>query len=395
MIRTYNYRLFTNAEEDSALDRLLWQSRNVYNAALAQRKDAWEAEKRGVTYAQQWAHFRDERNANPDTLGVLNATSMQQLLRRLDKTFGAFYRRCKRGDTPGYPRFKGRSRFKSIEYRHGDGCKLRFDKQGRALFYVQNVGEVKVKYHRPVPEGAIIKHVVIKRVLDKWFVSLMLELPDAEPVNVPTDCVGIDVGLTALLALSDGELVENPRWLRRSLAKLRRAQRRMARRTKGSGGWQKAGYQVAKLHNHVANQRRDFWHKKTTELVSRYGLIAIEDLTLAFMTQHPHLAKSAHDAALGMFRMMLEQKAEYAAVRVAAVNPWGTSQQCSGCGATVKKDLSVRVHRCTCGLVLNRDVNAARNILQRTLGELGHGLMPWGANVAVVDASVAPEAALL
>lgn len=391
-IRTYNYRLFTSTAQDAALDRLLWQSRNVYNAALAQRRDAWEGGKRSVTYAQQWAHFRDERRANSETLGILNATSLQQLLRRLDKAFSAFYRRCKKGETPGYPRFKGRNRFKSIEYRHGDGCKLRFCSAGRTMLYVQNVGEVKVKYHRPVPDGAVVKHVVIKRVLDKWYASLMLELPEAEPVDVPTDCVGIDIGLTSLLALSNGELVENPRWLQRSLAKLRRAQRRMSRRRKGSGGWKKAGYQVAKLHQRVANQRRDFWHKKTTELVSRYGLIAIEDLTLAFMTQHPHLAKSAHDAALGMFRSLLEQKAGSAAVRVAAVNPWGTSQECSGCGAVVKKDLSVRVHRCSCGLVLNRDVNAARNILQR---ELGHGPVPWGDNVAVVDASVAPEAASL
>ena len=126
MRRTYKYRLYATNAQARALDYLLWQGRKVYNAALEQRIAVTEETGKGVTYPQQWTHFRDQRRANPDTFGQLNATSIQQLLRRLDKTFKAFFRRLKAGETPGFPRFKGRHRFNSLEYRYSDGCKLRF-----------------------------------------------------------------------------------------------------------------------------------------------------------------------------------------------------------------------------------------------------------------------------
>jgi putative transposase len=362
MIRTWKYRLYPTNAQEKALDFLLWQGRLLYNAALEQRITVYEETGEGVTYPQQWAHFRDLRNANPDTLGQLNATSVQQMLRRLDKAFRAFFRRLKAGERPGFPRFKGHHRFNSLEYRHGDGCKLRLGK--RVMLYVQNVGEIKVKYHRTLPDDAAIKHVVIKRSNRKWYVCLMLDLPDPaiEPHAGPA--VGIDMGLHSLLALSDGQTVDNPRWLRQSLAKLRVAQRRLARRQKGSARRRKAAAQVARLHEQVANQRRDFWHKLTRELANTYGLIALEDLTLKFMTANHHLALSAHDAGLGEFQQLLQYKAESAGAEVVTVNPAYTSQLCSGCGVMVEKDLSVRVHQCPhCGLTLDRDVNAARNIL--------------------------------
>jgi putative transposase len=204
VIRTYKYRLYPTKAQARSLDFLLWQGRNVYNAALEQRIAVYEETGKGVTYPQQWTHFRDERRANPDTLGQLNATSMQQLLRRLDKTFKAFFRRLKAGETPGFPRFKGRHRFNSLEYRYGDGCKLRFDTRNRALFYVQNVGEIKVKYHRLLPNKAVTKHVIIKRRNRKWYVCLQVELPDPVSEEHPGPTVGIDMGLHSLLALSAG-----------------------------------------------------------------------------------------------------------------------------------------------------------------------------------------------
>jgi putative transposase len=154
MRRTYKYRLYPNRTQAEALDFLLWQGRTLYNAALEQRIKTYKETGKGISYPEQWAHFRDLRNASPDTLGKLNATSVQQMLRRLDKSFAAFFRRLKAGEKAGFPRFKGRNRFHSLEYRYGDGCKLREDEQGRALFYVYSVGEAKVKYHRPLPEGA-------------------------------------------------------------------------------------------------------------------------------------------------------------------------------------------------------------------------------------------------
>lgn len=378
---TYKYRLYPRNAQERALDFLLWQGRTVYNAALEQRITVYQETGKGVSYFQQWEHFRDLRHENPDTLGQLNATCMQQMLRRLDKAFAAFFRRLKAGETPGFPRFKGRHQFKSLEFKPGDGCKLRFDDRSRALLYVQNAGEIKVKFHRPLPDEATIKHIVVKRSVGKWYVTLMLDLPDQAPIEHPGPAVGIDMGLHSLLALSDGHLTDNPRWLRQSLAKLRVVQRRKERRKKGSARRRKAAFQEAKLHEHIRNQRRDFWHKVTRALVDAYGLIALEDLTLAFMTANHHLALSAHDASLGLFQQLLAYKAENAGTQVVTVNPAYTSQMCSGCGVMVKKDLSVRTHQCPhCGLVLDRDLNAARNVLTLALDSARTG--PSGVNVA-------------
>lgn len=379
MIRTYRYRLYPTKAQARTLDFLLWQGRTLYNAALEQRIAVYQATGQGVRYPQQWAHFRDLRNARPDTLGLLNATSVQQLLRRLDKAFVAFFRRLKAGEAPGFPRFKGRDRFHSLEYRHGDGCKLRMGE--RAMLYVQNVGEVKVKYHRPLPDDVAIKHVVIKRRANRWTACLMLALPAPEMPEHTGPAVGIDMGLSHLLALSDGTPVENPRWLHQGLAQLRVAQRRLTRRQKGSARRRKAAAQVARLHERVANQRRDFWHKLTRQLAGTYSLIALEDLTLAFMTANPHLALSAHDAGLAEFQHLLAYKAEEAGTQVVTVNPATTSQACSACGAVVPKALSVRVHVCPdCGLTLDRDVNAARNILMLAVNAARTG--PPERNVA-------------
>lgn len=367
MIRTYKYRLFTNKRQREALDFILWQQRILYNAALEQRKTVYEATGEGVSYVEQWAYFRDVRKANPDTFRLVNATSLQQLLRRVDKAYRAFFRRLKAGETPGYPRFKGRNRFHSMEYKHGDGAKLYQNDRGQVRLRIQNVGHVKVKYHRDLPADSRIKHVVIKRSLGNWYVTLMVEF---EPLPYPPltgEGVGIDVGLKSLLAFSDGTLVDNPRWLRNSLKRLRVLNRKLARQKKGGTNWRQTAARIARLHGKIANQRRDFWHKMTRQLVNQYDLICIENLTLGFMTANRNLALSAHDAALGEFRSLLAYKAEEAGRQVVSVPPQHTSQMCSGCGRLVAKSLSVRVRRCAgCGLELDRDVNAARNIL--TLG---------------------------
>ncbi len=256
------------------------------------------------------------------------------------------------------------------------------------MLHVQKVGAIKVKLHRLVPHDATIKHVVLKRKASGWYVGLQLECPDplpAQPNGLPA--VGADMGLLRLLTLSDGTQIDNPRWLRQSLDELRRAQRRLARARKGSHRRQDRRQIVARLHEHVANVRRDFWHKLTHWLVQHYGLIVLEDLNLAFMTRHEHLALSAHDAALGRFRQLLDDKAAEAGSHVTTVNAAYTSQACSGCGVMVEKDLSVRVHRCPeCSLELDRDLNAARNILNLAFSPPGLGgqalTWPVGACVA-------------
>ena len=373
MLRTYKYLLRPTPEQAEKLDFLLAQARRVYNAALEQRITAYREAGIGIRYPAQWTTFRDLRRAERDTLGQLNASALQQTLRRLDKAFAAFFRRIKAGEQPGFPRFKNRDRFHSLEFTYGDGCRLLADNRGRRGFYVQNVGELRVCFHRPLPEGAAIKHAVIKRTNDRWQVCLMLELPNTPPVPAAVSIrgVGLDMGLHALVALSTGERVENPRWLRSSLAQLRLLQRHASRQVKGSRRRKATLRQVARLHEHIANQRRDLQHQLSRRLVQDYDLIGLEGMSLAFMNRNRHLSLSSHDALWGGLRHMLEYKAEEAGIPVMAVDPSFTSQKCSGCGRRVEKTLAVRVHRCpSCRLVLDRDVNAARNILQLALDTL-------------------------
>jgi len=364
---TYEYRLYVRRNERALLERLLKEHRQVYNAALSQIKTDYEVGGERQTALSQWPYFREWRKQE----GMLsNASSIQQTLRRLDKAFSAFFRRVKAGETPGYPRFKGANRFDSVEYTYGDGVSLYYDEAlDRFLLHVQNVGEIKVKVHRLLPDGAKIKHVVLKRKATGWYVFLMLVVPDplpVEPSGLPQ--VGVDMGLLRLLTLSDGTQIDNPRWLRASLAELRRAQRRLARAMKGGQNRRDRRLILAKLHEHIANIRKDFWHKVTYVLVHTYGLVALEQLDLAFMTRNAHLSLSAHDAGLGMFDDLLCFKAVDAGCAVVHVNPRNTSQRCSGCGELVPKVLSVRVHSCPhCYLELDRDVNAAINILALAL----------------------------
>src|SRR5260221_4739399 len=366
----YEFRLYPRKAERAALDLLLEQHREVYNRALEQCKNTHEATGNGQSAINQWSYFRDWRNSFGDL--ILNASSLQHTLRKLDKAFSAFFRRVKAGETPGYPRFKGKDRLKSIEYTYGDGVKLDYDEAlDRFVLHVQNIGSIKVKLHRLLPDSAKIKHVVIKRQASGWYVFLQLECPDLEdikPNGLP--CVGGDMGLLRLLTLSDGTQLDNPRWLRQALDELRRAQRRLARAKKGSGRPKDKRLIVAKLHEHVARQRRDFWHKLTYWLVHTYGLIALENLNLSFMTRNAHLSLSAHDAGLGAFQTLLCYKAVEAGSHVSFLHPAYTSQACSGCGWIVDKPLSVRVHSCpnpNCLLALDRDVNAAINIFNLAL----------------------------
>lgn len=389
MLRTGKYLLRPNPEQAQYLDFLLWQSRLIYNAALEQRIKTYQETGQGVGCGAQWAHFRDMRRDNPTTLGLLNASSLQHLLRRLDYAFAAFFRRLKAEEKPGFPRFKSRQRFKSMEYTYGDGCKLRQDEHGRRSFYLQNVGEIRMCYHRPLPEGAKIKHAVVKQVNERWYACLMLEVPTpAKKYPSTGKQVGIDVGLKSLAALSTGELIANPRWLQESLAKLRRLQRHADRQVTGSHRQRETYRQIARLHERVSHQRADYLHKISYRLVTENDLIAMENLTLGFMNRNDHLSLASHDAGFGLFRQMLEYKAESAGVQVIAVNPSNTTQACSRCGAMVPKGLSVRVHACpACGLILDRDVNAARNVLslalQNPLGRSGQALTwPVGASVA-------------
>jgi putative transposase len=377
MLSTYKYRLYPTDEQAQALSDILQAGRWLYNAALHFRHKRWQESRHSVTYYEQAAMWREWRNEEPNDnpLRMLNMTAGQQVLRRLDSAFNQFFRGKR-----GYPRFKKASRFSSVNYKPGDGSSIK----GRKL-YVQNAGLIPVRWHRELTDGKL-KNIVLLRKPSGWYVCLQIELPEPEPERHNGPAAGVDVGITHVLALSDGTMFDNPGYLQESFKKLRRLQRKVARRKKGSKRHRKAVRQLAKQHEHIANQRRDWWHKVTRQLVDAYGAIILEDLNLNFMLQNGNLSRSAHDAGLGVFYELLDYKAIKAGVEVVRVNPAYTSQACSGCGCIVPKALSVRTHCCPdCGLTLDRDVNAARNILPLAVSPPGRGgqALTWPVGVGV------------
>jgi putative transposase len=344
-----------NETQSDKLDNLLHLARQLYNAALQQRRDAWKYQHKSLNYYDQANQLKEVRNEIPE-FAQLNFSATQDILRRLDKSFKAFFCRVKSGEVAGFPRFKGRDRFGSITFpTYGDGIKIK----GSRL-YVQNIGLLKIKMHR-VLEGEI-NTVTIKRECGKWYV-VFSNTVEIKSLPVSHRTVGIDVGLESFAVTSDGEYIENPRYLREAESVLRVAQRSVSRKKKGGSNRRKAVRLLAKKHLRVKRQRADFAHKIADNLVKNYGRIAVEDLRIKNMVRNHHLARSISDAGWGQFVSILSYKAEYAGREFVQVNPNGTSQICSGCGATVKKSLSTRVHNCpACGLSLNRDFNAALNI---------------------------------
>jgi putative transposase len=359
--KAFKYRLYPNRSQAEALDAMLETHRRLYNSSLQERKEVYEVEGRPVSYAEQSGKLKEARKSNP-YLAKTNFSSTQATLRRLDRSFKAFFRRVKTGDeAPGYPRFKGRDRFRLVEFpSYGDGCRLK--DIGR--LYLQYIGHIKVKLHRPI-EGKI-KTCSVKKSCGRWYAIFSCDLGDAPEVSVEQGAaVGIDLGLKAFLVTSDGQAVEPPRYYRKAQKKLRRAQRSVSRKKKGSNRRRKARERVARLHEKTANQRRDFHHKQARKLVDAHGLIVHEVLNIRGIAR-TRLAKSTHDAGWARFVSIMQSKAEEAGGAVVAVDPKNTTQLCSNCGKLpeAKKTLSERVHSCLCGYVVDRDVNAARNILR-------------------------------
>ncbi len=320
--KAFKFRIYPNRSQEQALETMLETHRRLYNCALAERREMFEQEKRTISYNEQSGKLKEARKTNP-YLAKTNFSSTQATLKRLQRAFKAFFRRVKASsEAAGYPRFKGRDRFRLVEFpSYGDGCRLK--ENGR--LYLRHIGHIKVKLHRST-EGKV-KTVSVKRSCGKWYVIFSCELlGDAPEVVIGEEgsALGIDLGLKSFLATSEGELVEPPCYYRKSQKKLRRVQRSFNRKKKGSNRRRKAHEHLARLHEKTANQRRDFHHKEARKLVNRCGLIAHEALNVRGVARGP-LAKSTHDAGWSRFLNILAQKAEEAAVRVIAVDPKNTT----------------------------------------------------------------------
>lgn len=360
MIRSYRFRLFTNSNQERELARTLESHRRIYNAALEGVQLCWETAGARWSFCEQSRWLTIQRRLNP-YWESLNAKSSEQTLRKLDKAFRAFFARCKKGGPAGYPRFKGANRFDSFDYgtrEKGGGWSVVGGK-----LRLQHIGTIRVRWHRELPAGKI-KALRIVRDGGKWFANFCVEVIAPE-VPTRTARVGIDVGLKTFVTTSDGEQIGDTRTLERALPELRRRQRAMSRCKQGSNRRKHAKQRVALLHAKVRNTRRDLHHKVARSLVDRYGVIAAESLNILGLLRNGRLARRISDAGWYSFTQILIGKAESAGARVILVDPKNTSQQCSNCGEIVRKSLAVRVHRCECGCVLDRDVNAALNVLGR------------------------------
>lgn len=352
----YKYRLYPNREQRKAIDFTLERCRLLYNRLLDERILAYKNDGKNLNYYDQAQTFNERKAAIP-ALKQVHSQVLQDVAKRLEKAFQAFFRRFKVGEKPGFPRFKPATQYNSFTYPQG-GFKLERNK-----LKLSKIGDVKIKLHRPV-EGKIKTCTIIQKN-GKYYACLSAEVM-RQQLPLCAEQIGVDLGLRHLAITSEGETFDSPKYLRKSEKRLKQMQRSVSRKKRGSKRRKKAVHLLALLHEHVANQRKDYAHKVSRDLVDRFGLIVFENLNMLGMVKNHHLAKSISDAGWNQLVQYTTYKAESAGRKVVQVNPHNTSQLCSNCGTIVKKELKVRIHNCPhCGFVTDRDVNAAINILQR------------------------------
>ncbi len=358
--KTFKYKLQPTAKQEGTLAFVVRRCRELYNAGVQERRDAWQKCGVSITAAGQSAQLPEQlpeiKDVRPEYCDV-HSQVLQDVITRLDRAFQAFFRRVKAGETPGYPRFHGANRYTSFTYKQfGNGATL-----DNGCLVLSKIGRVAVRWSRPL-EGTP-KTVTISREADGWYACFSCEGVPIQPLPETGRATGIDLGLESFATLADGSQIANPRIFRVAERRLKRAQRRVSRRKKGSHRRRKAVKLHAKAHQTVRRQRQDFHHKTALVLVRQYDTIYHEDLRTANLLRNHHLAKSISDAGWSAFLSLLAFKAVCAGKRVVAVPPAYTSQTCSGCGVIVQKGLSVRWHTCPdCGTSLHRDHNAAKNI---------------------------------
>lgn len=363
MKAAYKFRIYPNKQQEAMLDLTLEICRHLWNNALADRKAIWEQEGKTRSYEDQAYILTQEKQRYPELYGV-HAHVLQDVLRRLKKAFDNFFRRVKQGaKEKGYPRFKGKGRYNSFTYPESgfrlEGSKLRLSKIP---------GTIRTFIHRPI-EGRIKTCTIKRDGTGCWFVIFTT---DREyPVKVePKTAIGVDLGISHAVTTSDGRYFDYPKYYVQAEKKNRAAEKSLHRKKLGSNNRKKAKVKLARIGKKVTNLREEFLHQVSRKLVDSADLIVFEDLNINGMLKNHCLAKHIQDVSWGKLIRFTQSKAERAGKCVVLVDPRDTSQKCSGCGTVVRKELSERVHKCpACGLKLDRDHNAALNIL--TLGLRG------------------------
>jgi putative transposase len=383
MRTAYQYRLRLTTAQQAIIDEWLELCRRQYNYRLGERFDWWEQNRCDVNacplicYLPElkdkpdfYAQKRDLVNSKqlfPEYKDLPSHT-LQDVISRVDKTFERWLKGDSTGKRSGKPRFKGQGRYRSLSFpdpvkpEHIDGKFIQLPK----------LGQLKLILHRPIPAGFKIKTATITQKADGYYITLSLQ-DSSVPVLIPAlpvmaNTIGIDVGLKSFLVTDDGEEVAIPHPYRKAEKNLKRRQRSLSRKKKGSSRRKQAIKRVAKAHLKVANQRKDFHYKTAKKLLNEGKHIGHESLNIKGIAR-TRMAKSTHDAGWGQFLQILSIKAERAGLLTIAVNPNGTSQDCSTCGHKVPKKIQDRWHSCpNCGCELDRDHNAAINIKHRAVG---------------------------
>jgi putative transposase len=373
MLKAYQYRLYPTKAQASSLRKTLDICRKVYNNTLALRRDAWEYDQRTASLFETNRELTVWKKEYP-YLNEVHSQVLQNVQVRVDLAFKAYFRRvCEGADELGYPRFKGKGRYDSLTYPQAYAPGHKVDIQNQ-MVTLPKIGKIKGVFHRPV-EGDIKTITVRRSSTGKWYLSVAVERPAVIREHPGEEITGIDLGLSSFATLSNGEHIANPRFFRTEEQELARVQRKRDAIPKCSKARIRASEVVARVHERIRNKRSNFIHQTSRQLVDRFKLIAFEDLNIKKMLESDEpertrkekraLKRSISDVAWGQMVRAAQNKAVDAGSSVVLINPCNTSQICSRCGKLVYKELKDRVHLCPfCGLSMDRDLNAAINILR-------------------------------
>ena len=364
MERAYKYRIYPTEQQINLINQIFGCCRFVYNHYLDKRQTAYKDHGTSMGYNDCATDLTLLKKSEEHVwLKDADSTALQSSLKALDSAFDGFFRRVKSGKKPGYPKFKSKRSHKQSYTTKNNGSTVKIVDNKIQL---PKVGKVKIKLSRPI-DGRILSATVSKSASGKYYVSLCCRVDKPTELAKTDAVVGLDVGIKDFAISSDHERYENHKYLRTSEKRLAKLQRQLAKKELGSANWHKARKKVASLHEKIANQRGDFLHKLSTNLVRKYDIICLEDLAPANMVRNHHLAKSIRDASWSEFARQLEYKADWYGKTIVKIDRfYPSSQLCSHCGAkwSGAKDLNVRKWTCpACGASLDRDYNAAINIL--------------------------------
>jgi len=366
-MKTYQYRLYPTRNQLNTFNNSLELCRQLYNIALSQRITCYKKYNKSLNYYDQ-ANQLKELKEYFEEYRLIYSQVLQDVFKRLDKAFKNFFRRIKRSETPGFPRFKGYDRYDSLTYPQFN-LKIQDNK-----IYVPKIGYVKIKFHRNFPKDVKIKTATIKKSHNKYYVNIAFETQKVKKIKQidKNKIIGIDLGLEKFLITSDNKIVENPRFFKVSEKKVKIENQKLSKKVKGSNNRKKQRQKLSKVHEKIGNQRKDFCHKLSRKFVDNFDIIIHENLNIKRIVQNKRFSKSIVDVSWFQFIQFLTYKAEEAGKYMIGINPKNTTQMCSNCGKIVKKDITVRIHSCSCGYEADRDLNAAINI--KNLGLSGQGL---------------------